>query len=182
MLQFNFAPFPNLITSRLLLRQLTLQDDKEIFLLRSDERVNEFIDRAKATTINDALNFINKINSFILNNESLYWALTLKPGNKLIGTFALFNFSKEKGIAEIGYELLPFYHGKGIMQEAFIKVIEYGFEILKLNEIQAWLHPGNLKSLNLLKRNGFKRDLLSEKVNKEELKDQVIYILNNKQK
>jgi hypothetical protein len=34
-----FQPFPKLSTERLLLRQLVMEDDKEIMLLRSDEQV-----------------------------------------------------------------------------------------------------------------------------------------------
>ena len=58
----NFTPFPGLTTERLNLRQMKIQDENEIFALRSDERVQEFLDRPKAKIIDDARKFIEKIN------------------------------------------------------------------------------------------------------------------------
>src|ERR1700722_1400183 len=100
-------PFPTLETERLVLRQLDASDENEIFRLRSDEKVNEFLDRPKANTLDDAKRFIEKIAKGINNNENLYWAITLKNEKKLIGTICLWSFSLEKNSAEIGYELLP---------------------------------------------------------------------------
>ena len=57
--------------------------------------------------------------------------------------------------AEVGYMLHPDFQGKGIMQEALIKVIDYGFSSMNLNVIVADLHPDNIKSVNVLQKNGF---------------------------
>jgi [ribosomal protein S5]-alanine N-acetyltransferase len=165
----NFTPFPGLTTERLNLRQMKIQDENEIFALRSDERVQEFLDRPKAKIIDDARKFIEKINDGIAKNEWIYWGITLKNESKLIGTICFWNISKEHFRAEIGYELHPDFQGKGIMQEAIIKVIDYGFEKIKFNSIVANLDPNNSKSIKLLERNGFICD--------RKLKGTVIYSL-----
>lgn len=157
MLQLNFTPFPDLFTERLILRQLNANDANEIFKLRSDEGVNKYLNRPKANSLEDAKEFINKINNAIQNNESLYWAIMFKENLSLIGTICLWNISKENYTAEIGYELIPDYHGKGIMQEAFLKVIEYGFENMKLKRIEAYTHTDNESSIKLLVKNNFKK-------------------------
>ena len=131
-MQINFSPFPVLSTERLLLRQLQSSDDKEIFALRSDDNINKYLDRPKANTIEDAQAFIQKISNGIVNNESIYWVISLKNETTLAGTIGLWNFDKEKSAAEIGYELLPQYQGKGIMQEAMQKVIAFCFETMQL--------------------------------------------------
>jgi [ribosomal protein S5]-alanine N-acetyltransferase len=123
----NFTPFPNLFTERLSLRQMNNNDEEEIFLLRSDERVLQYIDIPKAETIDDARKFIDKINGFILNNESILWAISLKNSTTLIGTICFWNIDKENSVAETGYILHPDLQGKGIMQEALQKIIDYGF-------------------------------------------------------
>src|SRR5665811_2355555 len=128
-------PFPLLKTEHLILLQLTLEDDNEIFLLRSDESVNKFLDRPIAKTIDDARQFINKINESLRKNELIYWAITFKNHPKLIGTICLWNISEDGTKAEIGFELLPDYQGKGIIQEVLPKVVRYGFENMKLNSI-----------------------------------------------
>lgn len=151
----NFDPFPSLTTERLLLRQLSIADKEEIFFLRSDKDVLEFVDIPKAQSVNDAIAFIEKINIYIANNESVMWALTLKNSDTLIGNICLWNMDAENNKAEIGYMLHPKCQGKGLMQEALEKIINYGFETMQLNSIVADLHAGNLKSLKLLVKNGF---------------------------
>lgn len=151
----NFNPFPDLSTDRLDLRQLSRQDENEIFVLRSDERVLQYIDIPKAKTIEDAREFIDKINTYVLNNESVLWAISLKNNNTLIGTICFWNIDKENSVAEIGYILHPDFQGKGIMQEVITKIIDYGFNTMKLKAIVADLHCNNIKSLNLLERNRF---------------------------
>ena len=154
-MKLNFAPFPNLATERLILRRMNVADQNEIFFLRSNESVLEFIDIPKAETVDDAIKFIEKINNCIAQNESIMWAITLKENNTLIGTICLWNIDAENNKAEIGYMLHPNFQAKGIMQEAVVKIIEYGFEAMQLNSIIAAFQSNNLRSLKLLERNGF---------------------------
>src|SRR4029077_21207939 len=115
MLNKSFAPFPILITERLTLRQLVIADERDIFTLRSDSEINKYLDRQVSNTIDDARNFINKVNENISKNASLYWAITLSDKNILVGTICLFGFSDENSKCEIGYELLTNFQGQGIM-------------------------------------------------------------------
>jgi len=73
----------------LTLRQLNREDEKEIFVHRSDERILKYIDIPKAETIEDARNFIEKINKGIDENEWVYWEITFKNDSQLIGTICL---------------------------------------------------------------------------------------------
>ena len=143
--------FPVLITERLMLRQLSDKDVKEVFILRSDKLINKYLDRQPCTTIEDAFGFIKKIK----NTSLTYWAIAQKGEDKLIGTICLFNISKELKTCEIGYELLAEYHGKGIMKEAAKKVIEFARQILDIETIEAYTHKENESSINLLKALGF---------------------------
>ncbi len=162
----NLTPFPILMTDRLMLKQLELSDDTAIFALRSDDIINQFIYREKAKTIEDAQDFIAKINKSIANNESIYWAIKLKENNELIGTICFWNIELEKKIVEIGYELLTDYQGKGLMQEALLAVINHGFK-LGFKTINAYPNAANLSSIKLLERNNFK--LIGELKNDNEL-------------
>jgi [ribosomal protein S5]-alanine N-acetyltransferase len=151
----NFPPFAYLSTERLVLRELRLTDANEIFLLRSNKEVNELIDRVTATSIDEAHQFINMIISNQLNNESVMWVISFKDEPKLIGTIVYWNIVKEKDQAEIGYELLSQYHGKGIMQEALLKVVDFGFKTLGLKTIVADPKSNNQPSVKLLEKCGF---------------------------
>lgn len=155
MLNKNFTSFPVLTTQRLTLRQPGLNDEKEIFTLRSDSEVHKYLDRKIAETMDDARNFIMKVNQSINNNDALYWAITFSDKNILVGTICLFNFSDEHNKSEIGYELLTNFQGHGIMTEAVEKVIDYAFYTIKVKKIEAFVHNNNLRSIKLLERFSF---------------------------
>ncbi len=154
----NFEPFPVLKTERLTLRQLVGSDDNEIFALRSNENINKYLDRKPSKSIDDARAFIQTINKNIQRNDSIYWAITLNGTNKLVGTICLFGFSDDNLKAEIGYELLPDFQGKGIMQEAISKVIDFGIQHIGLNSIAAYTHSENQSSTRLLEKFNFKKN------------------------
>ncbi len=155
MLNRNFAPFPILATERLTLRQLVIDDEQEIFTLRSDSEINKYLGRQVSNTIEDARNFINKVNENINKIDALYWAITLGDSNLLVGTICLFSFSGENDKCEIGYELLTNFQGQGIMKEAVEKVIDYAFNTIKVQKIEASLHRDNQRSINLLEKFSF---------------------------
>jgi [ribosomal protein S5]-alanine N-acetyltransferase len=88
---------------------------------------------------------------------SIYWAITLSDTDKLIGTICLFDFSDDNLKAEIGYELLPNFQGKGIMQEATSKVIDFGIQLIGLHFIEAYTHSENQASTKFLEKFNFKK-------------------------
>ena len=151
----HFIPFPLLFTERLALRQMTISDDNEVFFLRSDPEVMEFLDTPIATSAADAREYIIKINNGILHNDWILWGIENNGSSKLIGSICLWNFNEEKTVAEIGYVLHPDQQGRGLMQEALLSVITYGFITIRLEKIVAHLHPGNKRSVRLLEKNNF---------------------------
>lgn len=150
------SPFPTLSTHRLTLRQLNDTDDLTISSLRSNERVNQYIDRPKQTSIDEAKAFITKINDGIKLNQWIYWTICLKDNSELIGTICLWNFSEDKMTAELGYELSPTFQGQGLMNEAFKIILNYGFQTMGLKNIEAFVHKDNDSSIRLLVKNNFK--------------------------
>jgi ribosomal-protein-alanine N-acetyltransferase len=161
----SFTPFPVLTTERLTLRQLSTIDGQNIFALRSDTEINKYLDRQASKTIEVAINFITKINDSIKKNDSLYWAITLTNTKIFVGTICLFEFSNEKNKCEIGYELLTNFQGQGIMKEATGKVIDYTFQTMQLQKIEAFTHNGNRNSTKLLEKLGFIKSIEADKEN-----------------
>ena len=157
MQQHIFHPFPTIRTERLELRALIIEDEKEIFFFRSDPGILEHLDMTPAKTIEEAREFIQKIEKVVRNGDSIYWAINQinRPG--LIGTICLWNISVENNSAEIGYVLHPDFQGKGFINEAVKGVIDYGFKTMKLDLIQADLSPDNVKSIRVLEKNNFKK-------------------------
>ncbi|MGE5806365.1 MAG: GNAT family N-acetyltransferase [Ignavibacteria bacterium] len=158
MLNINFNPFPLIAAERLLLKKVEMSDVNEIFYLRSNEKVMKYIDRPPAKSLEEAAEFIKKITELEANNEAVTWAITIKENPKLIGTICYWNIQKEHYRAEVGYVLHPDYWGKGIMQEAFTKILNYGFKVMDLHSIEANVNPNNKASIRLLERNNFTRE------------------------
>jgi len=167
MLNTSFTPFPILTTERLTLRQLVIADEQEIFTLRSDSEINKYLNRQVSKTIDDARNFINKVNENIDKNDSLYWAITVSDKNILVGTICLFGFSEENNKCEIGYELLTNFQGQGIMKEAAQKVIDYAFNIIQVQKMEAFIHRDNQNSIKLLEKLSFSNSNEPEKTDTE---------------
>jgi ribosomal-protein-alanine N-acetyltransferase len=177
--KINFTPFPNLETERLKLRQITTEDLNEFFLLKSDERILRGYN-AKAKTYEEAGQFLQRISEEISKNEWINWGITFKGENKLIGSICFWNIVEEQSKAEIGYELMPEYQGKGIMSEAVKAVIEYGFENMRLDWIEAVPYSENMKSARLLERNNFVKGESFKESDSSEI--QVMYRLGNDKK
>ena len=71
---------------------------------------------------------------------------------------------------------MPAFQGKGIMKEALSEVIRYGFETLKVRRLVGWVHHENTRSISLLSKFNFIRDVdEEEKADKTELGNMVIY-------
>ena len=150
-----FKSFPKLKTQRLTLRRLKETDNNDIFFLRSDKKVMKYIKRIQLNSLEEANDFIHRIDTQIMESTIFYWAITINNNPKLIGTICLWNFSKDKKTAEIGYDLNPKYHRQGIMNEAMQSVLGFGFKMINLETIEAFTHKNNNNSIKLLIKNDF---------------------------
>mgnify|MGYP001329891701 CR=1 FL=1 len=159
MLEPVFSPFPLIKTERLLLRCIEMKDAPELLFLRGTDKTMQYIDREKLKTTEEAETLIQKIKESLDTNEGIMWVITLKeaPGT-LIGTIGYWRLIKQHYRAEVGYMLHPDHWNKGIMKEALLRVIDYGFSTMKLHSIEAHINPENAASGFLLEKSGFTRE------------------------
>jgi ribosomal-protein-alanine N-acetyltransferase len=156
--QLSFFPFPVFTTERLNIRQLSDADAPALSVLRCDERVNQYIERPKQFSLDEAHAFVKRINDGLVENKWLYWTICLKNTPELIGTFCLWNFSIDGKTAEVGYELSPVFQGQGLMSEVITTVIKHSFENLGLTRLEAVINKDNGSSIRLVEKYGFKID------------------------
>ena len=181
MLNLNFTPFPVIETERLILRRITNDDVNEIFELRSNPETMKYIPRPLVKTIEDALEHVAMIEEKIVTNVGINWGITLKDSSRLLGIIGYYRMQPENYRAEIGYMLLPDFHGKGIISEAIERLIAYGFDDLKLHSIEAVIDPENAASEKVLQKCGFVKEAHLKEAEFYEGKflDKVIYSLLN---
>lgn len=156
MLEPDFNPFPEIQTNRLLLRRMTEQDAEEILKLRSNENVMRYIDRKRTENIEDAKQWLQIVENALYNNSGITWGITLKENpSLLIGSIGYWRIIKEHYRAEVGYMLSPSFWRQGIMKEALLTIIDFGFRELNLHSIEAHINTLNVASANILSATGF---------------------------
>ena len=159
MLEVNFSPFPEIKTARLILRCLKLSDAAAVLDLRSLDKTMQYIDRAKLTSIEEAEALIQKILQSVEINEGINWCMALiDEPEKLIGTIGFWRMMNQHYRAEVGYMLHPNYWKQGLIREAMLAVLDYGFTKMKLHSVEAHIDPVNTASANVLEKTGFIRE------------------------
>ena len=184
MLEPDFSSFPEISTGRLLLGPFEKKDAVAVLLLRSDEKVMQYIDKERTKTIEEAAAFIQRIKDDVKNNDGITWRISLKENpEQLIGSIGLWRIIKQHYRAEIGYMLHPGFWGKGLMIEAIQAVIDFGFNTIKLHSIEAHINPGNAASAGILEKPGFVREAYFKEdyFFRGKFLDSAIYSLLNKQ-
>lgn len=166
-------------TGRLILKEIDESHIEDILKIRSNEVVNRFVKRIPPKTNYDALDFILTIKKRVQNNETFYFGITYKNQQNLLGTICLYRFSEDRTEAEVGYELLPDYHRKGIMSEALSAVLNFGFNELNLQEILAFTNKFNENSKGLLLKHDF---VLQEGRTDEGFPDNLVFSLKSELK
>ena len=162
-------------TERLILRTITEHDSVEILGIRSNIEINRFLHRNPPKNSFEALDFILDIKKKSANNEIVFLGISFQNDLKLLGTICLWNFSEDRKTAELGYELLPQYHRKGIMTEAVAFILNYGFKDLNLKIIEAFTNKNNLNSIELLVKSNF---ILNQNRKDEKYPDNLIFERN----
>lgn len=142
-------------TQRLQLKGINEGHVEDILKIRSNETINRFVRRNSPKNNYEALQFILTVKENTGNGKTFYWGISLKDRTDLIGTICLWNFSEDRKVAEVGYELLPEYHRKGLMSEALAAVVDFAFHELHLAEMVAVTHWDNESSKQLLLKHHF---------------------------
>ncbi|WP_159473552.1 GNAT family N-acetyltransferase [Dyadobacter sp. 3J3] len=150
--------FEELRTDRLILRKITQETYDYIFETFSDHQIIEFLGlNSNQEFILEKEKYQNGLSTH--NRKFLYFQLIDKTTGKIIGWCGFHTWYVDHHRAEIGYALSDDdYKGMGIMSEAITPIIEYGFEQMNLNRIEAFIGPDNFPSLNLIKKMNFRAE------------------------
>ena len=157
-LTIDLSTFPVLVTERLVLRELRTSDAERVFAMRSDPAVMRHVNRPMATSITDAIELIERINTNIAANEAVHWALTRAGEDTFLGLIGFWRIVKEHHYAELGYTLMQEAWGQGYASEAIDTVVNFGFGTMGLHRVEAITRPANTVSMRVLEKNAFVRE------------------------
>jgi len=147
-----FKDLPTLQTERLVLRKLQPGDLKSLFEYGSHADVTRYTTWDAYESISSAKEFLANVIARYESRREAPWAIVLQEDDKLIGTCGYDDWSIRHARAEISYALARPYWGNGYMLEALKRVITFGFEVMRLNRIDARCVPENERSQHVMKK------------------------------
>jgi len=163
----------HMVLNNVFLKYIDTTDTKNIHKLRTDPEVNKFMKRDLNQSLEEVQSLIEE-----RMDTTHYFTINTRDTQQFAGTITIWRINIEKKSAELGYALLPEFQGKGLMSSAIQLVLNYAISTLKLNHIEAKTVRDNIKSRQLLEKNGF---ILLPDVIDENNADNVIYAYTMKQ-
>ncbi|RKP46430.1 GNAT family N-acetyltransferase [Trinickia fusca] len=167
-------------TARLALRPLREDDVASLFTLYSDPEFMRYWSFPVMTRLEQAAEYLDRLMRRGNPPAHVNWAIQLSQGDQsgeLIGTCTLFHVVASCRRAEIGFGVHRSHWGQGYAAEATQAVVDYGFDTLGFNRLEADIDPRNTGSARTLERAGFVREgLLRERwIVGDEVSDSALY-------
>lgn len=150
--------FEEINTKRLILRKLVPETFHFIYnKLSVPEQIEILGLESREALLKERRKFEKGLTTF--NRKFLYFQLLDKNTRSIIGWCGFHTWYIEHSRAEIGYGVTDDnFKNKGFMSEAILPIIEYGFNKMKLNRIEAFISPDNIPSLKLIKKLNFVKE------------------------
>ena len=128
---------PDLMTPRLRLRRLTMRDAQDIFRYSRDPEVARHVLWDAHRTVGDSRAYLRYMLRRYRGHEPASWGIEHLDSGRIIGTIGFMWIQEDNNAAEVGYSLARDFWGQGYMTEALRAVLQYGFDGLNLNRIEA---------------------------------------------
>lgn len=147
-------PTPTLHTARLLLRPFTEADTDAIFALHSSARVLRYWDAPPWKTRAQAERFVVVCRKIEQEGSGARLAIERAADGVFIGWCCLIKWDPDYRSATMGYCLDDTAWGQGFATEAAGALLQWGFDTLDLNRVQAETDTRNAASSRVLRSSG----------------------------
>lgn len=149
-----FSHLPELLTERLTLRKMMVIDSQDMYEYASRNDVTKYLTWYPHPDRGYTKQYLQYLGNRYAAGMFYDWAVVFEPDCKMVGTCGFTSFNCAFDSAEVGYVLNPDYWGRGIATEALERVLQFGFEELRLHRIEAKFIQGNEASLRVMERVG----------------------------
>ncbi len=143
---------PQLQTERLILRRLRTGDCEDVYNYSRDPEVPKYLLWDPHPNMDYTRQYLDYIAQRYRMGDFYDWALERKSDGRVIGTcgFTSINFSCDS--AEVGYVLARDCWGQGYAAEALECVLDFGFDNVGFNRIEAKYMVGNPASRRVMEK------------------------------
>ena len=144
-------------TSRLVLRPFTAKDAEAMYRnWASDPEVTKFLSWPHYKSVDTAHEILAVWTKQYHDNTFYQWAIVLKELDEPIGSISVVNHDDRVDMAEIGFCIGKNWWGQGIMTEAMKAIMDYLFEEVGVQRIEAGHDPNNPASGAVQRKCGLK--------------------------
>jgi len=144
-------------TNRLWLKELNPELMAMIFSSYTDGELKDFLGVTDAELETERQNFRKGMVTYRLSFKS--FVMVEKETSMVIGRAGFHTWYLQHARAELGYAMThEAAKRKGLMTEAVVAIIDYGFKKMDLNRIEAMVSPRNEASLKVLTKLGFTQE------------------------
>ena len=170
---------PEISTDRLILRRMTMKDAQDIFEYSRDPEVARHVLWTAQKHISEAKEYVRYMTKRYRDDLPSSWGIIDKESGRLVGTIGYMAFSEENASVEIGYSLARWLWGKGMATEALRAVIDYTFEAMDINRIEAQHELTNPSSGRVMEKCGMRKEgeLRQRLYNKGKYVDVALYAI-----
>lgn len=176
---YGIFSMPTLETKRLILRRLTLHDAADIYAYSSDEEVARHVLWSAQRSVAEARDYCRWMMRRYRQDEPSSWGIALKRTGRVVGTIGYMAYNEENATVEIGYSLARELWNQGYTTEALMRVIDYTFEAMDVNRIEAQHELTNPASGRVMEKCGMRREgvLRQRLYNKGKFVDVALYAI-----
>lgn len=141
-----------LLTTRLSLDPLRLEDANDLSEMRGDPDVMAFWDWPADSNAEMTRSLVAGMIEDVSAGRALYWTLRLRADDTFVGVCDLGDLQPDS--ADLGFMLVRRHWGHGLAHEAVAAVLDHA-RAIGLRTVRARVHAGNERSVRLLARAGF---------------------------
>ena len=176
---YGLFAMPALDTPRLILRRIAMSDAKDIFAYSADEEVARHVLWTAQKSLSEAKAYCKYMMRRYRNDEPASWGIIEKATGHLVGTIGYMDYNEDNATVEVGYSLAHWLWNGGYMTEALARVIDYTFDAMEINRIEAQHELDNPASGRVMEKCGMTREgvLRQRLYNKGKYVDVALYAI-----
>ncbi len=156
--QETFYQLPTLLTPRLIIRPARMSDAQDIYDYSRDVEVARHVLWDAHQSIHQTRGYIRFLLKQYRSGQPSSFVIELAQEHRVIGTIGFMWHQPDNRSAEVGYSLSRAYWNRGFMTEALEAVIQFGFEKLHLNRIEAQHESDNPASGQVMAHVGMQHE------------------------